>query len=98
MAKVAARYRAREVLLNETDYPNLKFVWVESCRKRRKQDVYDLVLRTEESLTADDVDHAAKLFGADPSPLSSGYEDGCECCGGGSSYIEFDLSGATLPA
>ena len=98
MAKVSARDRARIVLLGLEGYPNLKHVWVESCRKRRKLDKYDLVLRTDESLHSGDVEAAEEALGGDAGPLSSGYEYGCECCGGGSSYMEFGLSGATIPA
>ena len=97
MAKPSARDRARIVLLGLGDYPNLKHVWVESCRKRRKLDKYDLVLRTEESLHSGDVEAAEKALGGDAGLLSSGYEYGCECCGGGSSYIEFELDGCTIP-
>jgi hypothetical protein len=88
------------VLLGIEDYPNLKHVWIESCRKVRKQDKYNLVLRTEESLNGDDVDAAEKALGGDAGVLSSGYEAGCDCCicgGGGSSYIEFEIDGCTIP-
>ena len=97
MAKLSARDRARAVLLGIEDYPNLKYVWIESCRKVRKTSQYNLVLRTEESLHSGDVEAAEEALGGDAGPLSSGFEDGCECCGGGSSYIEFELDGCTIP-
>lgn len=97
MAKFSAQDRARRVLLDLTDSPNLKFVWIESCRKIRKQDKYDLVLRTNEELHYGDLETIITILGGVAGPLSSGYEEGYSCCGGGSSYLEFDLSGCTIP-
>ena len=99
MAKFSARDRAREILLGLTEFPHLKAVWVESCRKVRKQDKYDLILRTEESLHRGDVEIIEKVLGGDAGPLTSGYEFGCGCdiCGdGGSSYIELEMDGCTF--
>jgi len=97
MAKVFARDLFRQVLL-DSDSSRLRSVWIDSCRKRRGKLIYDLILRTEEALGAGDVETIESLLGGDAGVLSSGYEEGCECCGGGSSYIELDLSGVPLPA
>jgi len=97
MAKTSASNRARMVLLGIEGHLNLKQVWIESCRKVRGTDKYNMVLRTEDELHSGDVEAAEEALGGDAGPLSSGYEDGCECCGGGSSYIEFELDGCTIP-
>lgn len=95
------RDRARVALLAFDDYPNLKEVWIENCRKVKNQDCYDLILRTEGDLHMEDVSVIEKAFGVLAGPLSSGSEEdgGCGCgyCGGVSSFLEVSLESAKIP-
>lgn len=93
---MSTKDRFRQAILTK-DSSNLKEVWIESCTKVKKTDTYHLTLRTYGELSFEDVLAVQELLGGTFGPLSSGYEGSCSCCGSGSSHIEFEIVGATLP-
>lgn len=95
--KTTAKDEIREILKG---IDGLYGCWIESSRKVRNQDKYDLVVRMDsDGVPLGVLDEVSRVLNAESVTIESGYEitGCCELCSGPETYLEIDIGGATLP-
>lgn len=89
-----ARERVREIVV-KTD--GLDSCYIAGSWKDPKTGKYDLTIQVESSgLTFAVLEQFSRLFDTKAIDIDSCYEEGCPTCGG-TSYVELEIRGATLP-
>lgn len=95
--KNAVKNELREKL---TKISGIYSCWIESARKVRKTDKYNIVIRISAGeIPLGALDEISRLFKTGAVSVESGYEitGCCELCSGPETYLEIDIGGATLP-
>ncbi len=89
-----------EIRAKLNDIAGIYSCWIESARKIRKTDKYNIVVRfSSGEIPLGAVDEIARLFKTSAISIESGYEitGCCELCSGPETYLEIGIGGATLP-